>query len=129
MIRKLYNFSRNRIASEKKMKKFYPAITSFYTYLNPNIEEPKLIENLIVISTQGKFFWRTPQKYEVDIVIEKGDELIPVEVKYKNTILDKELKNIIRFSKKYGCKYGMVVTKDFKGERQYELGDNMQVQI
>ena len=86
LIKKLYNFSRNMLTSEKKMKKFYLATTSFFSFLNNEINESKLIENLIVAFVDAKFFWRTPQKYEVDIILKEKNKIIPIEVKYKEYI-------------------------------------------
>ena len=56
LIKKLYNFSRNMLTSEKKMKKFYLTTTSFFPFLNNKIDESKLIENLIVAFVDAKFF-------------------------------------------------------------------------
>src|SRR3989344_111274 len=60
LIKKAYNFSKNRLTSEKKAKKFYLNSTSFFPYLYPEIDESKLIENIIAIEANPQFFWRTP---------------------------------------------------------------------
>src|SRR3989344_3727012 len=54
LIKKIYNFSRNRITSEKKLKKFYLSSTSFFSYLSPETDESKLIENLVAIETRSQ---------------------------------------------------------------------------
>jgi len=120
LIKKLYNFSGNLLASEKKMKKFYPSSTSFFMFLNNGIEEPKLIENLMVVSAGATFFWRTPQKYEVDIVLKKNGEIMPIEVKYRSDISAKDVKNLIRFSERFDAAKAMMITKDFSEEREFE---------
>lgn len=128
LVKKLYNFSGNMLASERKMKKFYPAATSFFTFLNNGIEEPKLIENLIVVSAGARFFWRTPQKYEVDIVLAK-DGVMPVEVKYRNDVSAKEVKNLIRFSERFDAAKALMITKDFSEEREFELMNGRKLTI
>lgn len=119
---KIYNFSRNRFTSEKKMKKFYLTTPAFFSYLNPHIDESKLIENLIVLTTNAKWFWRTPSKEEVDIILEKGNELIPVEVKYSNVILKKDFKNILKFARRFKIKEAIIVTKDTEGKEIIQIG-------
>ena len=57
------------------------------------------------------FFWRTPQKDEVDIIL-KDKELLPIEVKYANKIYDKDLKPIMKFCKIHRIDRCVVVTKD-----------------
>lgn len=120
LIQKIYNFSKNRITSEKKMKKFYLTTTSFFPFLNPEIDETKLIENLLVNATEAVFFWRTPQKYEVDIILAKNKEILPIEIKYANTIIKKDIKNLIRFCKKYKTDKALLITKDTSREETEE---------
>ncbi len=63
-------------------------------------------------------YWRTKSKAEVDIIIDKITEVIPVEVKskIKNTNLTKSL---ISFIEKYNPKIAFVVSDDFEGERMF----------
>lgn len=58
------------------------------------------------------YFWRDNQK-EADIVIDKKLELLPIEVKYRNTILDKDLKGLFAFMEKYKSENGVVITKSY----------------
>lgn len=55
------------------------------------------------------FYWR--EREEVDFVLDINS-LLPVEVKYRNTILLRDLKGIIKFMEKYGVREGIVVSKD-----------------
>jgi hypothetical protein len=43
------------------------------------------------------YFWRTASGAEVDFVIENGNQLIPVEVKFSNTYGGSDLKNLLKF--------------------------------
>ena len=114
LVVKLYNFSRNRITSEKSLKKFYP------TFLSPVLIEEseerigKLIETTCVLATDAKFFWRDKYKDEVDIILQQEKELIPVEIKYRNQ--PSQNKGLQKFCKKYESKQAMVVTKDKRGK-------------
>ena len=58
------------------------------------------------------YFWRDNQK-ETDIVIDKKIGLLPIEVKYRNTILDKDIKGLFDFKEKYETKTGIVITKTY----------------
>ncbi|MBI4454007.1 ATP-binding protein [Candidatus Woesearchaeota archaeon] len=130
LTRKLYNYSKNAFTSEKKLKRIYLITPAFFSYLNPQIEESKLIENLIISHLNAKWFWRTPSKEEVDIILEKGSELIPVEVKYANIIVKKDFKNLLKFSRRFKIKEAIMVTKDTEGKEILQTGkDKIHVQL
>ena len=59
-------------------------------------------------SNQELFFYYKNQK-EVDIVIEKGTDKIPIEVKFKNQLKCTDLNHLIDFAKKHNSKYGILV--------------------
>jgi len=129
LIKKLYNFSKNMLTSEKKMKRFYLATTSFFPFLNKEINESKLIENLVIIHVNAKFFWRTPQKYEIDIILKKDNKIIPIEIKYKRNIIKKDMKNLLRFCEKFNVKEAIIVTKDKVSEEEFKLEKNKKIKI
>lgn len=129
LVKKIYNFSRNMLTSEKKMKKFYLSTTSFFPFLNPGIDESKLVENLVVAVLDAKFFWRTPQKYEVDVITEKNGELLPIEVKYKETIAKKDVKNLLRFCTKFNAKKALIITRWQEKKEELEIEKDKIVEI
>lgn len=61
-------------------------------------------------------YWRTQTGSEVDIIIDKGKEIIPVESKstLKN---DNITKSLLSFIEKYNPKKAYVLSNNFKGER------------
>lgn len=121
LIRKIYNFSRNLITSEKKLKKFYLASTSFSWAISEFIETAKLVENLVICLKNFKFFWRDVYKHEVDFIDIKQDKIIPIEVKYKEKILEKEMKNLLIFSNKFKIKEAILLKKNFE-EMKKKIG-------
>lgn len=129
LIKKLYNFSKNMLTSEKKMKKFYLSTTSFFPFLNNGIDEARLVENLAVVFTNARFFWRTPQKYEIDAVLKENDEIIPIEVKYRERVTRKNLKNLLRFCERFKADRAVMITKDKSGEDEFVLRDKRKVKI
>lgn len=56
-------------------------------------------------------YWRENTR-EVDIIIDKKTDTLPIEVKYRNEITGKDLKSIKAFSETFGSKCSVVITKD-----------------
>ena len=108
LIKKVYNFSKNKLTSEKKLKRAYLNPTSFL-FSNEFFEIPKIIENFFVANFyNSKFFWRDAYKHEVDIVTE---DLIPIEIKFKANITKKDIKNLIIFMRKFKVEKGILISK------------------
>jgi len=79
-----------------------------------------VMENHALITLQKNYpaqiykYWRTKSKAEVDFVIEKGTEIIPVEIKYSSKkIIGKSLHSFIE---KFKPTKAIVLTKDFLAE-------------
>ncbi len=75
-----------------------------------------LLRNLEIVP-QLKF-WRTKSFAEVDFVVEKNQEKIPVEVKYVSK--RKIGKSFYSFLKKYKPNVGIILTKDYLAEEKVE---------
>lgn len=78
-----------------------------FSYLNNNLR----------IGEELKF-WRTKTGNEIDFVVESGDSLLPIEVKYRAGQKDTIPAGICSFLPKYNPKKGVVITKEFLGERE-----------
>jgi len=118
LLHKSYNFSRNFLTSEKKLKKAYLKTTSFCT-IEP-INTTKLVENCVITQINSKFFWR--RTHEVDCIIQQNKQVVPIEIKYKDHIKQKELKGITMFIEKFNTNKGIVLTKSIekkKGKIQF----------
>lgn len=111
LVKKIFNFSRNLITSEKKLKKFYLASPSFSWALSDFVDKGKLVENFVLSLKNYKFFWRDPYKHEIDFVDVENKEITPIEVKYKEDIREKELKNFLFFSKRFKQKKAILLKK------------------
>lgn len=57
------------------------------------------------------YFWRNNQA-EVDILIGKGDLLLPVSVIYKNDIAKRDIRGVKAFNRAYYNRKAIIVTKD-----------------
>lgn len=107
LIRKLYNFSKNRRKTERKLKKYYPMILSDIAFKDDNISKSKVFEWLIVAQLNTEFFWRDPYKNEVDVVI-VDKKPSPVEIKYGKI----DTKGLIAFMKKFDVDKGYIISLD-----------------
>lgn len=91
-----------------------------------NLNNPEamgfVFQNFILNAIKNKFyfknaiihFWRTKDKAEVDFVVEFGQNIIPIEVKYKNfkkPIIEQSMRNFIL---KYQPKDGWIINLNFK---------------
>lgn len=111
-----YQFSKNLLTSEKKLKRYYLSHSCFSNFFS---EEPykegymdNLIENLFVTIRDSQFFYRSPTMQEVDIVEVKDGETVPIEIKYKNNIMKKDIRGMLSFIKKYSPKEAIIISKD-----------------
>lgn len=120
----VYNYSKSVAKQLRKNKKIHIAHPSIaitimrYSKDILGIDEvvSKYAESMVFqhskLISEKISFWRTPQKEEVDIILEKNNKLLPVEVKYKSIIDSGDLKSILNFMKKFKVDTGIIVTKD-----------------
>jgi len=116
LIRPLYNFSRNLLASERKLKKYYLSQPAFCQALQDYSTDPLykglLMENLLVSCEESTFFYRSPSKWEVDLIKTERHKIIPMELKYKESISVKDFKGLKNFMSKFNIKKGIILSKD-----------------
>lgn len=56
-------------------------------------------------------FWRYRQQAEVDFIWRRSEGLLPIEVKYQNTLRDSDLKSFLLLSRRIGTTRAWVVCK------------------
>ncbi|VVB89082.1 AAA domain protein [uncultured archaeon] len=105
LIRRLYNYSKNRRKTERKLKKYYPAILSDLIFKEDDISMSKVFEWLIVSQLNTGFFWRDPYKNEVDVVV-PDKKPVPIEIKYGKI----DTTGLIAFMKKFKVTEGYIVS-------------------
>ena len=116
-----------RIKKNKKIYATHPCIAfAVLNYGKNLLDIEQLAGQYVETLFAENFFWRSKEKQEVDAVIEEQDnELLPVEVKYRNQISKKNLKGLLKFCNKFKCKKGIVITKDWFEE---EIIDGRKIQ-
>lgn len=106
LLKKLYNFSRNARKTERKLKKYYPAlISTSLLFKDDDFSRSKVFEWLVVAQLKPDFFWRDAYKNEVDIVLTNGKP-VPIEIKYGAL----DFKGMLVFMKKFGIAKGYIVS-------------------
>lgn len=105
IIRKLYNYSKSRRKTERKLKKYYPAMLSDILLKTDTLSRSKSFESSVVTGLKSDFFWRDPYKHEVDIIFADKDP-VPIEVKYGKI----ETSGIIAFMKKFDASRGYIIS-------------------
>ncbi len=112
LINILVNYRRGT-TSLRKRKRAYPADNALIFLYKTSYDSEffgKLVETAVVNHANSQFFWKN--RNEVDIV--KNE--VPIEVKYRETVRDDDLKGIREFLKKFNKKRGLVITKNLKKE-------------
>jgi len=74
-----------------------------------NLLKEKVKQNFAKI-----YFWRTKDKNEVDFVVERGNEVIPVEVKYKRLTKPEVTRGMRSFIERYKPKKAFIVNLELE---------------
>lgn len=80
-----------------------------------------LLKNHIKSGFETLHFWRTKDKAEVDFVVERGQELIPVEVKFKKLKKEEIQRSLRSFIDKYKPSKAYIVNLNYRGS--LEMGE------
>ena len=117
LIRKLYNFSRNRRKIERKLKKYYPTIVSpALAFKQDDLSKSKVFEWLMVNQLKAEFFWRDPYKNEVDIIL-FDKKIMPIEIKHGKI----DFRGMLAFMEKFNVKEGCIISRSIAEEKK--IGD------
>lgn len=125
LIRKLYNYSRNRRKVERKLKKYYPSMLTDLIFKDDDTSRSKVLEWLAVSATDAEFFWRDPYKNEVDIIFAgktAGKKPVPVEVKYGKI----DTRGLVAFMRNFNIPNGYIASYD-REEKMRSDGKNIRV--
>jgi predicted AAA+ superfamily ATPase len=114
LVRKLYNYSSNRLTSEKKMRKVYTSNTAFSIALSGESDFLALTEQFFANTLKAGFFWRSPQKDEVDLVLASEEGVVPIEITMKSNIKARDAKPLFKFMTKYGIGRGLIISSNLE---------------
>jgi predicted AAA+ superfamily ATPase len=119
----------NKITELKKNPKVYFVDIGLRNYAINNFNEldlrgdiGQIIENICLFQLRVRYpdfqikYWRTLAKAEVDFILELGNEIIPIEVKY--SVEPKISRSLRNFISEYKPKKVLVITRGFSGEEK-----------
>ncbi len=121
LVSKLYNYSPNRLTSEKKMRKVYTSNTAITIALSGESDFSALAEQFFANTLKAGFFWRSPQKDEVDLVLATEEGVVPIEIKMRSDIRARDAKPLFKFMTKYGINEGLIISSNL--ETAFKHGD------
>lgn len=110
LLQKLYNYSTNLLSSEKKLKRAYLSNTGFTHALAGELNFPLLMEQFWVNLLKAGFFYRSPQKDEVDLVHVSGGLCLPIEIKMRENVSAKDAGALFKFLRYFGRQQGLLIS-------------------
>lgn len=123
LIRKIKNFRPSSFSTARKLQRAYPYWWSLaYCY---GANEDKIMENLIASALDLKHYWREAAK-EIDFLSINEKKIMPIEVKNKEIVAERELKNMLFFLKEYKLSLGLLV---YNGEEKITVFDKKQIKF
>lgn len=125
LIKKYYNFSKNLISSEKKLKRYYLASPSFSSSLVDFSNPGELLENYVASLLSSSYFYRDVYQHEIDFVITKAKSIIPIEIKSSKNIFPNDTKNLLLFMKKFFIQKGVIIYRGIREKKITKNGKNI----
>ena len=117
LIKKIYNFSKNKRKVERKLKKYYPTLISTnLLFSEDSLSKSKVFENLMINQLGANFFWRDPYKNEVDMVLDEG-KIVPVEIKYGEI---RDMKGLLKFMNLFDINMGFIISREQEKKHIYD---------
>lgn len=123
LIRLVKNFRPSTLSTTRKMQRVYPYWwTLAYCY---GENQDKIVETLIGSIINGKYYWRDLEK-EIDFLQVEGKKILPIEVKNKEKIRERELNHINFFMHKYKSKEAKLI---YLGEEEVRNVDGKKIHL
>jgi len=133
-IKALRPFHKNLVTELRKNPKVYFVDHGLRNYAINNFnpvdvrgDRGELAENFVLNELSSMVnedyhmnFWRTTAKAEVDFVLSRGNEVIPVEAKFETFKREKIGRSLFSFISNYSPKRALVVTRDFWGAKKVD---------
>src|SRR3989338_2589520 len=104
VIRRIHNYRPNTRTVTRKLQRIYPYHWSLQFAWNGNIN----VETITATFFDAKYYWRKEQK-EVDFLIIKEKDIIPIEVKEAKLLQKSELSSFYYFINKFKSKQAIII--------------------
>ena len=110
MIRLVRNFRPSILSQSRKMPKIYPLHPCFSFAYFADVEKGRIYENLVMNALDLTNYFRE-NKLEVDFIKRNGD-ILPIEVKSKRNIEADDIKNLVKFGKRFNVKKAILISEE-----------------
>lgn len=107
IIRIVRNYRGSAVSASRKARRVYPYHPSLIQGIFKDVDEPKLVECFVRSHLDAEFYWRKGKK-EVDFIFSR----VPVEVKYREDMQNKYLKNLVDFMDEFKVGISYLISKN-----------------
>ena len=110
IVKSLSNYRPSKMASSRKLKKFYPSTTSLiYAYSKEVFEENvgRVLETYVVNTLNAEYYYRWNGR-EINVILKFNGKIIPIEVKEK--VDERDIEKFRRNMKYINAENGVMVT-------------------
>ena len=119
LIRIVKNFRPSTLSTSRKLQRVYPYWWNLaYCYGENN---DKILESFVLSTIDGKYYWRDLEK-EIDFLKIEGKNILPIEVKNKERIEERDLNTLKLFMSKYKAKKSLILYLGNEEIRGYDGG-------
>ncbi len=80
--------------------------------MNPQVGLASVLEQFFVNNLNARFFLKTPQKEEIDIVYTQDKSVLPIEIKIKEKINRDDIKTLFKFLDRNKLQKALLITLD-----------------
>ena len=106
LIRIIKNFRPSTLSTSRKLQRVYPYWwTLAYCYGENN---DKILESFVLSIIDGKYYWRNLEK-EIDFLKIEGKNILPIEVKNREEIEERDLNTLKLFMNKHKIKKSLLL--------------------
>lgn len=88
--------------------------------LNPQADLASVLEQFFVNNLNARFFLKTPQKEEIDIVQAHDKCVLPIEIKIKEKIGSDDVKTLFKFLYRNNLQRALLITRASETKFQKE---------
>ena len=120
LIRIVKNFRPSTLSTSRKLQRVYPYWWNLaYCYGENN---DKILESFVLSTIDGKYYWKNLEK-EIDFLKIEGRNILPIEVKNREKVEDRDLNTLKLFMGKYKIKKSLLLylgdkkTGEFDGRK------------
>ena len=107
LIKRTSNLRGSFLATSRKNKKGYP----LHPCLALTKDEDKILETVVRSEINAQYYWRRNNK-EVDFILKKEDDIIPIEVKNKEKVDKKDTKGLLKFCSLFNVDKAYLISRE-----------------